>query len=179
MRVSRLRARNPEEQETPHIANVVELLLDKEQPPWLIMECAQDDLDTVLMGLALTHRLVVLSRLIQAAAHIHTRDFVYLDIKPSNILVQCDGNEPVVKLADVDTTKTTKTLPTMTTFVGTPVYMAPEIWRHERPSGKPTDMWTVGLVALTGNKINHGFMESTVSCTTCWDTTFVFPNGGR
>ncbi|KAK3311405.1 uncharacterized protein B0T15DRAFT_490019 [Chaetomium strumarium] len=113
----------------PHIVKVLELLLDKKQPPWLIMEYVQDNLDT-------------------AVAYIHTRDFVHLDIKLSNILVQWDGNEPAVKLADVDTTRTTKTLPTMTTFVGTPVHMVPEIWRHEGPSGKPTDMWTVGLVAL-------------------------------
>ncbi len=68
--------------------------------------------------------------------------------KPSDILVRWDDIEPAVKLADVDTTRTTKTVVTMTTFVGTPVYMAPEIWRHEGPPGKPTDMWTIGLVAL-------------------------------
>jgi len=65
-------------------------------------------------------RLKLIKQLARAIAFMHKKDFVHRDLKPENILIVSG----TLKVADVGLTKKNSQL--TGTFVGTPLYMAPE-----------------------------------------------------
>src|ERR1043165_8128294 len=78
----------------------------------------------------------------------HRRNIVHCDLKPSNVMLDPDG---VAKIIDLGLARiaagASRGAP-----VGTPDYMAPEVWRGEAPSRR-SDVYSLGAVVyemLTG-----------------------------
>ncbi len=93
----------------------------------------------------------ILKAVASALDYAHQRGVIHRDIKPSNVLVSEDG---VVKLMDfgiarvVGGERHTKT----GVLVGTPEYMAPELWEG-KDADKFSDLYSLGILAyelLTG-----------------------------
>ena len=80
----------------------------------------------------------------------HSQDIIHRDIKPENILVvpeeKSKGQLINVKLTDFGFACYFDPKEGLTTFCGSPFYMAPEITRKES-YGKPVDIWAVGCLA--------------------------------
>jgi len=74
--------------------------------------------------------------------HVHSREFVYRDLKPENVMISADG---YLKLVDFGFCK--KLLPSERTFsaCGTVEYMAPEILRLNG-HGPEVDWWSLGVL---------------------------------
>lgn len=72
---------------------------------------------------------------------LHDKKILHRDIKPMNIFV---GEGGVVKVGDLGIAKTLKDGDAKTQ-IGTPLYMAPEIWEH-RSYSYEADMWSLGVV---------------------------------
>ena len=66
------------------------------------------------------------------------------EIQPENLLLTTNGPDGLLKLADFGISRilTDKEL---NTICGTPIYMAPEIWRME-PYNEKVDIWSIGVV---------------------------------
>ena len=90
-----------------------------------------------------------------AMKHIHDRKILHRDLKPENVLMDLDG---YIKLADFGFAA-----PTMgkdgsgylKTFLGTFLYMAPEIHAKQPYEGKKVDIFALGVVLfilLTGHR---------------------------
>jgi len=78
-----------------------------------------------------------------ALAFLHERSFLHRDLKPSNVFL---SNEGVVKLGDFGISKILdETTRQASTCVGTPIYMAPELFKGEAYDGK-ADIWSLGVV---------------------------------
>lgn len=72
--------------------------------------------------------------------YLHSRNIVYRDLKPENLLIAPDG---YLKLTDFGFAKVVETR--TYTLCGTPEYLAPEILLN-KGHGKPVDWWTLGIL---------------------------------
>ncbi|HWB76889.1 MAG TPA: serine/threonine-protein kinase [Nannocystaceae bacterium] len=89
-------------------------------------------------------------------AHVHARSIVHCDIKPANCFVVGDDLEhPRVKLLDFGVARLQRDgreSGNGNDVFGTPAYMAPELFRGERPDAR-TDVYAIGVMMfemLTG-----------------------------
>ena len=95
----------------------------------------------------------VVCQTLEALAHLHEREFTHRDIKPNNILIRNAPEEPLhVVVADYGLISWKNTI----SVVGTPGYMAPEIYKNHRPRkgvkpkdyGSPVDIYALGILIL-------------------------------
>ncbi len=72
--------------------------------------------------------------------YLHTKDIVYRDLKPENLLIAQNG---YLKLTDFGFAKIIENR--TYTLCGTPEYLAPEILL-QKGHGKPVDWWCLGIL---------------------------------
>ncbi|TNJ29244.1 Kinase, NEK [Giardia muris] len=77
-----------------------------------------------------------------ALAYLHEKKLVHRDLKPANVLLAPDGR---CVLGDFGLARALEDSSRMSTFAGTPLYMAPEIHRGEKYD-KSVDVWALGVV---------------------------------
>lgn len=149
----------------PHIAAVYDFGADDDdQTLWLAMELVEgkpmtflkrDDVD-ILRLMSLTDQIC------SALSAAHARGIIHRDLKPSNVLLATDdaGNE-IIKLVDFGLAATQEgevslegapgglgdesSEVTSRTIMGTPRYMAPEIFRRQ-PVDPRVDLYALGVI---------------------------------
>ncbi|MES1907256.1 MAG: hypothetical protein MHM6MM_000413 [Cercozoa sp. M6MM] len=97
----------------------------------------------------------VLAHTLRGLRALHQHNIAHRDLKPANILfsVSDDADESAdlqavtFKLADLGTATRRRDINSRTRrLVGTPYFIAPEIWRHEPPT-LASDIWSLGVMA--------------------------------
>ncbi len=95
----------------------------------------------------------LLSQIAGAFDYAHSRGVIHRDVKPSNMMFDAQDNAFLVDFGIAKMLENTTTALTATGAVlGTPLYMAPEQWRSERPTAA-TDQYALGVTLfqwLTG-----------------------------
>ncbi|EPY39260.1 serine/threonine-protein kinase a [Angomonas deanei] len=84
-------------------------------------------------------------QLAMAVDHIHRRRMLHRDIKGANVMLMTSG---IIKLGDFGFShkyEGTVSDKVASTFCGTPYYLAPEQWNHQRYS-KKADVWAMGIL---------------------------------
>jgi serum/glucocorticoid-regulated kinase 2 len=81
-------------------------------------------------------------QILQGLAYLHSKNIVYRDMKPENILLDERGN---ACLADFGISKILDPKETTKSFVGTPEYVAPEIVL-QKGHNKTVDIWCFGVL---------------------------------
>lgn len=131
--------------------------LERLQPtrmPVLLMEyCEGGDLRRLLntsdyaTGFPETEARSVLRSLGRAIEYLHTHKITHRDIKPENIVVKRGGDgRPVYKLTDLGYAKTLDHQTLVASLVGTPEYVAPEVFLTDRYTCS-VDYWSLGVIA--------------------------------
>lgn len=92
----------------------------------------------------------IIYQVLDAVRYLHQHNIVHRDIKPENILFDTIDKDSPVKIVDFGLARmhfANEGAPPMTSFVGTPYYIAPDVIR--RRYGKACDLWSVGVVLYT------------------------------
>jgi tRNA A-37 threonylcarbamoyl transferase component Bud32 len=142
-----------------HVVEVVGAGIDEASSmPWLAMEL----LDGEDLGALLRRRgpmpggevLALLGQACHALAAAHRAGVVHCDLKPENLFVarsQQAGVPFVVKVLDFGIAKLVRegqTAATVTSAIGTPLWMAPEQATAGAGIAPSTDVWALGLIAF-------------------------------
>ncbi len=133
----------------PNIANLLDVGVDSNGAPYLVMEHVHGLSITAYVddqALDLRARLRIFMKILDAVQTAHSQLIVHRDIKPSNILVDGHG-EP--KLLDFGIAKLLGEIATANTRTGlgplTPEYASPEQVRGE-PIGTGSDVYSLGVL---------------------------------
>lgn len=120
---------------------------------YLILEyCEQGDLESIMekKGISEVQSKFYLAEILLALEYLHSKGVIYRDLKPANVLIDSQGH---VRLADFGLAKAIgETEQSVSTMVGSPAYISPEILARENIS-KAADLYAFGIVMhqlLTG-----------------------------
>jgi len=76
--------------------------------------------------------------------YMHTRQIIYRDLKPENVMVDYKGSMYIIDLGTAKNLKKSKHSGRTFTIIGTPHYMAPEIIQGKGYT-MSVDLWSVGI----------------------------------
>lgn len=85
----------------------------------------------------------VLRGTVQGLEHAHARRVLHRDIKPENVMLTRDGQ---AKIGDFGISTRVREGETATEVVGTPGYMAPEVFNREGHEEFQSDVWSLGVL---------------------------------
>ncbi len=139
-----------------NIAKIHEAATSEQGQPYFVMDLIQGG---TLIEMADRERLDVEARLrlfqqiCEGIDHAHQKGILHRDLKPGNLLVQMEGDAPVVKIIDFGIAKalsqplTDRTQPSLIgRAIGTPDYMSPEQVRADSDIDNRTDIYSLGVV---------------------------------
>ena len=128
----------------PNIIKLVDVSITSNNIYIITELCNQGDLEAHKQDLSIDECLICLKQIVNAMTYANTMNAIHRDLKPANILL----NDGVIKLADfgfarfVDDPNVQNK---MTCQKGSPLYMAPEVYRGEKYDAK-CDVWSVGIM---------------------------------
>jgi serine/threonine-protein kinase 24/25/MST4 len=99
---------------------------------------------------------VIIREVVLGLKHLKDQNKMHRDVKAANVLLKSTGE---VRLADFGASQTlTSTMSKRNTFVGSPYWMAPEIFTSNRSYDYQADIWSLAITAMeltTGKPPNH------------------------
>ena len=150
--------------ESEHVVEVIAAGVDESSgAPWLAMELLRgDDLEAHIRKngrMSLTEVVEVLDQVAHALGQAHVLGIIHRDLKPENLFMTRSkrrGATPTIKVLDfgiASFVSGNKTAATVTTAIGSPLWIAPEQTSTGAKLKPATDVWALGLIAfylLTG-----------------------------
>lgn len=119
---------------------------------YLIFEYFKNDLFKLIQhheGLHSKQKQFIIYQILKAIKYIHSSNVIHRDLKPSNILVNENFE---IKICDFGLSRSLNSVeldannPTLTDYVATRWYRAPEILIGTENYGKEIDMWSLGCI---------------------------------
>lgn len=130
----------------PNIVRLYEIYEDEKYLHLVMDHCKGGDLYDYLLNKGSLNELEVMSimlKMFSAINHLHTMWICHRDLKPDNFLLVSKDSGSEVKLADFGMSVRFGS-EEMHTVVGTPYYLAPEVYLGSY--GKECDVWSLGVV---------------------------------
>lgn len=85
-----------------------------------------------------------MQQLLEALSYCHANNIVHKDLKPENILLEKKHDIESIKLIDFGTAQKFDPKKKMTTVIGTPYYVAPEVLKGSYD--EKCDIWGAGVI---------------------------------
>ena len=125
-------------------SNILKLyeVIKKNKTVYLILEyCNSGDLSKYIKSGMQMHDLKFIYQIINGLQYLYSMKILHRDIKPQNILI----NDDEIKICDFGFAKKLKENDLISTFCGSPLYMAPEILKFCEYTEK-ADIWSLGVI---------------------------------
>ncbi len=154
-----------------HVVRLFDAGTTPDGHPWLAMEYVDGepiDAWCAARALPVEARVRLLADVARAVQHLHERGVAHRDLKPQNILVTEIDGRPVPKLIDLGFAALHGNDARDQVVVGTPAYMAPELFTDPAPSLPRADVFALGVVAhevilgaapFRDARVRHGVVE--------------------
>lgn len=146
----------------PNIIEIVDVFETARYVTIALSLASGGDLSDLLRRLQPGHMAESLARryfrqILQALKYLHANGVAHRDLKPENILLQsrvvdASSDVPILKLTDFGLARPAGSRGLMTTFCGTPFYVAPEVLNSNMVSNRTrgyscaVDMWSAGII---------------------------------
>jgi serine/threonine protein kinase len=138
----------------PHVTRVLDFGLSSRGEPFMVYEyVAGGSLAEHVLAhgpLPPAEALRCARELADALAYLHEQDILHRDLKPSNVLLRENGEAVLTDFGLVLDPEDPEVLTRTGEVVGTPAYLAPELWRGE-PSAPASDQFALGLTLLAAS----------------------------
>lgn len=128
----------------PNIIKILDVKKSQKNLYIITEYCPDGDFVKLCGNLERSKIILYFRKIAEAMLYINSKSLIHRDIKPANILLSKD--EP--KIADLGfsrSMKDVKIAEEMTSGVGTPLYMAPEVY-HESHYESKCDVWSTGIM---------------------------------
>jgi serine/threonine-protein kinase ULK/ATG1 len=127
--------------EHPNILKLYKVI-KKDGKIYLILEyCNGGDLSNYIQKKCITFDNRYFFQILDGLEYLYNNQVLHRDIKPQNILIHNDS----IKISDFGFAKSFEKSELITTFCGSPLYMAPEILKDRKYSEK-SDIWSLGVL---------------------------------
>lgn len=137
--------------------DVIDAECNGQKKPGLVLECiAGKDLSSVTIT---EGHINILWQIACGLVDIHKEGLIHRDLKPENIRVADDG---IVKILDFGLSRAEGEEAKTQSIIGTPIYMAPELWKRENIEfTQAIDVYAFGVTAISiiAKKIPKAFFE--------------------
>lgn len=95
-------------------------------------------------------------QILKGLENLHSKGVIHRDLKSANILISAPD---IVKIGDLGISTILETKQLTRTQIGTPLYLAPEIWKR-RPYNHKCDMWSLGILLYEMMTFSYPFIGS-------------------
>lgn len=87
----------------------------------------------------------IIKQLLKTIKYVHSKRIIHRDLKPDNIIINPENMQ--IKLIDFGLSSYYSDITNLTTKVGTPYFVAPEVL--DGNYNKEVDLWSIGIITYT------------------------------
>ncbi|XP_017886672.1 serine/threonine-protein kinase D3 isoform X2 [Ceratina calcarata] len=117
----------------------------------------------------------LITQILVALKHLHSKNIVHCDLKPENVLLSSGDSEfTQVKLCDFGFARIIGEKSFRRSVVGTPAYLAPEVLRN-KGYNRSLDMWSVGVIIYVSLSGTFPFNEEEDINEQIQNAAFMYP----
>ena len=136
----------------PNVLKLFEVYSDYDKV-YLVVDLCDSDLKKYIDSRINIYDQKYFGEIIEGIGYMYKKNIIHRDIKPQNILIK----DNVIKICDFGMSKTYENFDLMSTFCGSPLYMAPEIIK-EKKYNNLSDIWSLGVVLFELVTKEHPYM---------------------
>jgi serine/threonine protein kinase len=126
---------------SPYILKLYEVIHQKNYLYLILEYCNEGDLSKYIKTKNKKYNLLYIYQIIKGLQYLYKSKIIHRDIKPHNILI----TNNTIKISDFGFAKTFNENDLISTFCGSPLYMAPEILKLKEYTNK-SDIWSLGVI---------------------------------
>ncbi|XP_077284832.1 serine/threonine-protein kinase D3 isoform X2 [Arctopsyche grandis] len=162
----------------PGVVNL-ERMFETPERIFVVMEKLKGDMLEMILSHErgrLTERITkfLITQILVALKHLHSKNIVHCDLKPENVLLSSDSDFPQVKLCDFGFARIIGEKSFRRSVVGTPAYLAPEVLRN-KGYNRSLDMWSVGVIVYVSLSGTFPFNEDEDINEQIQNAAFMYP----
>ncbi|XP_046401511.1 serine/threonine-protein kinase D3 [Ischnura elegans] len=162
----------------PGVVNL-ERMFETPERIFVVMEKLRGDMLEMILSSErgrLSERITkfLVTQILVALKHLHSKNIVHCDLKPENVLLSSDSDFPQVKLCDFGFARIIGEKSFRRSVVGTPAYLAPEVLRN-KGYNRSLDMWSVGVIVYVSLSGTFPFNEDEDINEQIQNAAFMYP----